>query len=59
MPPSHTEGGRVKEESVSDPLDPSPPPEGHHRRKPWHLRANLMAGVLTAIPAIIVWTVSW
>jgi uncharacterized membrane protein len=42
---------------VSDPIEPSPPPEAHHHRKPWHIRANLMAGVLTAIPAIIVWTV--
>ena len=29
----------------------------HHHHKPWHIRANLMAGVLTAIPAIIVWMV--
>jgi len=42
---------------VSDPLNPSPAPHAHHHRKPWHIRANLMAGVLTAIPAIIVWTV--
>ncbi len=37
---------------------PSPPPEAHHHHhKPWHIRANLMAGVLTAIPAVIVWVV--
>jgi uncharacterized membrane protein len=45
---------RAKEESMSDPFDPPPPPE-HHRS--WHVGANLMAGVLTAIPAIIVWVV--
>jgi uncharacterized membrane protein len=39
---------------VTSPLDPPPPPE--HRRA-WHIGANLMAGVLTAIPAIIVWVV--
>jgi uncharacterized membrane protein len=39
---------------MSDPFDPPPPPE-HHRS--WHIGANLMAGVLTAIPAIIVWVV--
>jgi uncharacterized membrane protein len=39
---------------MSNPFDPPPPPE-HHRS--WHIGANLMAGVLTAIPAIIVWVV--
>ena len=36
---------------------PAPEPAHVHHHKPWHIRANLMAGVLTAIPAIIVWTV--
>lgn len=37
---------------------PAPEPQHHHfHHKPWHIRANLMAGVLTAIPAVIVWVV--
>lgn len=37
---------------------PTPPTSPHHfQHKPWHIRANLMAGVLTAIPAVIVWVV--
>lgn len=39
---------------MSDPLEP---PQPEHHRRAWHIRANLMAGVLTAIPAIIVWFV--